>query len=381
MYENIETPAYVLQESLLRKNLELIKSVRDAAGVNIILAFKAFSMWSAFPLVRQYLDGATASSLNEARLCAEEMHSLAHTYAAAYIPSEFEEMMFWSSHLTFNSISEFERYLPRVKDFTRHPLSIGIRVNPEYSEVETALYNPCAEGSRLGAMVEAFDKFGDTLPPEIEGLHFHALCESTSYELEKVLVNFEERFGKFLPQLKWVNMGGGHLMTREGYDIAHLIHVLKNFKARYPHLKVILEPGSAIAWRVGDLVSSVLDIVESRGVKTLMLDVSFTAHMPDTLEMPYRPRIVGATDPEPNKPTYRLGGMSCLSGDFMTEYSFEKEVQVGDKIILEDMIHYTMVKTTMFNGVRHPDISVITEGGEYQIIRRFDYEDFKYRLS
>jgi carboxynorspermidine decarboxylase len=374
----------VLHESLLKKNLELLKHVRQTAGIEIILAFKGFSMWSTFDLVRQYLDGATASSLNEARLCFEEMKTPSHTYMAAYIPNEFDEIMQISSHITFNSVSQYAFYIDRVKNFKAHHISVGIRVNPEYSEVETALYNPCAVGSRLGEMVENFDIFNGEMPEGLEGLHFHALCESTSYELEKVLINFEERFGNWLPKLKWVNMGGGHLMTREDYDIEHLVKVLKNFKAKYPNLTVILEPGSAIAWRTGDLVATVLDIVNSRGIKTIMLDVSFTAHMPDTLEMPYRPRIVGAHDPSETTPPsmlFRIGGMSCLSGDYMEAYAFENEPKIGDLIVFEDMIHYTMVKTTTFNGVGHPDISILKPNGKYKIVRRFGYKDFKNRLS
>jgi carboxynorspermidine decarboxylase len=376
-FSTINAPAYILDESLLRKNLELIDTVQKAADVEVIVAFKGFAMWSAFPLVRQYLKGATASSLYEARLCYEEMKTGAHTYAAAYVPRDFEEIMKYSSHITFNSVNQYLTYKEKVTNYQKK-ISCGIRVNPEYSEVATDLYNPCTPGSRLGAAVE---NFANGLPEGVEGLHFHALCESSSYELEKVLVNFERLFGHFLPQIKWVNMGGGHLMTRKGYDINHLISVLKNFKSKYPHLKIILEPGSAIAWQTGVLTSTVLDIVDNKGVKTLMLDTSFTAHMPDCLEMPYRPKITGASDPIEGQPTYRIGGTSCLSGDYMEFYSFEKEVQIGNTLIFEDMIHYTMVKTTMFNGVNHPDIVIWKEDQTAQVVRRFDYEDYKKRLS
>ncbi|MEO1052532.1 MAG: carboxynorspermidine decarboxylase [Bacteroidota bacterium] len=375
-YNQIPSPAYVLDEALLRKNLELINRVQEEAGVSIILAFKGFAMWSAFPMVRQYLKGATASSLNEARLCFEEMGTKAHTYSPVYMPNEFDELLAHSSHITFNSLNQYHQYKDQVE---RHPqkISCGIRVNPEWSDVETDLYNPAAPGSRLGEMFETFD---EGLPEGVEGLHFHVLCESDSHSLEKVLHAFETRFGKFLPQLKWVNMGGGHLMTREGYDTAHLIQLLKDFKAKH-NVEVILEPGSAVAWETGVLVATVLDIFESRGVKTAMLDISFTAHMPDTLEMPYRPRIQGATDPKQGKLTYRLGGVSCLAGDFMHEYSFEQELQIGDKLIFEDMIHYTMVKTTMFNGVFHPRIAIWRENNTLDVVREFGYEDFKGRLS
>ncbi len=376
-FSQVTAAAYVLEEHKLRENLELIGRVQSEAGVSIILALKGFAMWSVFPMVKRYLSGATASSLHEARLIFEEMGCKAHTYAVAYIPEEFDEIMRYSSHITFNSVAQFRKYADRLHGQPGH-ISPGIRVNPEYSEVEVAMYNPCAPGSRLG---EVSDAFAQGLPEGVEGLHFHTLCESSSYDLEKVLVAFERRFGHLLPQLKWVNFGGGHLMTRKGYDTDHLIRLLRDFRKRHSHLEVILEPGSAIAWETGVLVAHVLDIVNSRGIKTAILDVSFTAHMPDTLEMPYRPRIRGATDLMPGKPSYRMGGVSCLSGDYMLEYSFDRELQPGDQLIFEDMIHYTMVKTTMFNGVRHPDICILRENGQLDMVRRFRYEDYRDRLS
>ncbi len=382
------SPAFILDEGLLRKNLELIASVQQAAGVEIILALKGFSMWSVFPFVKKYLSGATASSLDEARLIFEEMACKAHTYCVAYMPDEFEEIMQYSSHLVFNSVAQYERYRPliqkRADGMSTHTsgqaehISCGIRCNPEFSEVKTELYNPAAPGSRLGEVAPAFDK---GLPEGIEGLHFHTLCESTSYDLEKTLVAFEKNFGHLIPKVKWVNMGGGHLMTRKGYDTAHLVEILKEFKARWG-VDVLLEPGSAIAWETGVLVSTVLDIHESRGVRTAICDISFTCHMPDTLEMPYRPRIIGASsEPVPGKPAYRIGGVSCLAGDYHMEYSFERELQVGDSLIFADMIHYTMVKTTTFNGVRHPDICILRENGELEVVKRFGYEDYRNRLS
>jgi carboxynorspermidine decarboxylase len=376
-YSKIPSPAFVLDEKLLRKNLELIDWVQKEAGVEIILAFKGFAMWSAFPLVRQYLKGATASSLNEARLCFEEMKTRAHVYAPVYFENEFEELMSYSSHIVFNSFRQFQKFYPETKK-ADHPISCGIRVNPEYSDVETDLYNPSATGSRLGV---GSNEFPDELPEGIEGIHFHVLCESDSYSLEKVLANLETKFGKYLQQVKWVNMGGGHLMTREGYDHKHLIQLLQNFRKKYK-VKVILEPGSAFAWETGVLVSTVQDVVEHKGIKTAVLDVSFTAHMPDTLEMPYRPKIVGANDPDENsKHLYRLGGVSCLAGDFMEAYDFGSELKPGDPIIFKDMIHYTMVKTTMFNGVNHPVVAIWTEDDQLKIVREFYYEDFKGRLS
>jgi carboxynorspermidine decarboxylase len=335
-------------------------------------------MWSAFPMVRQYLKGATASSLNEARLCFEEMKTKAHTYAVAYIPREFGKILGYSSHVTFNSLSQYRRFRGRLEKHPTH-VSAGIRVNPGWSPVETALYNPAAPGSRLG---EPAANFKGKLPEGIEGLHFHVLCESTSYDLETTLGYFEAQFGAFLPHLKWVNFGGGHLMTREGYNVPHLIATLKAFRSRHPHLEVILEPGSAIAWDTGVLVATVLDVVKNGGIRTAILDVSFTAHMPDTLEMPYRPRVRDAyADPKPGQPQYRLGGVSCLSGDFMTEYGFDRPVKTGQKLVFEDMIHYTMVKTSTFNGVTHPSIAIWRENDQLEVVRKFGYKDYKNRLS
>jgi len=376
-YDKIPSPAYVLDEARLRRNLELILRVQQESGVQVILALKGFSMWRVFPMVKQYLAGATASSLHEARLIFEEMGTPAHTYSPAYLPAEFDEVMGYSSHITFNSLAQYERYKEQLAQHAA-PISAGLRVNPEFSVVETDLYNPSAPGSRLGEVVE---NLGDQLPAGIEGLHIHTLCESSAEDLENLIASVESRFGAFLPQLRWINFGGGHLMTRQGYDVAHLIEVLKAFRARHPQLEVILEPGSAIAWETGELVTTVLDIINSRGIKTAILDVSFTAHMPDTLEMPYRPKVLGATDPVAGKPTYRLGGSSCLAGDFMTEYSFDQELQVGDRLVLWDMIHYTMVKTTTFNGVKHPDICIWHEDDTLEVVKKYRYEDFRNRLS
>ena len=374
-YQNIPSPCFVLDEVAFRKNLELIKSVKDRAGVEIILAFKAFAMWSVFPIVREYISCSTASSLAEACLAFEEMGSPAHTYAPAYTDKEFPSIMNCSSHITFNSLTQFERFYPQTQF---NNISCGLRINPEFSEVETDLYNPCAPGSRLGIVA---DLLGDSLPEGVEGLHFHTLCESSSYDLEKTLKVVEEKFGKYFPQIRWLNMGGGHLMTRDDYDVEHLISLLKSFKAKYPHLQIILEPGSAFAWRTGVLVSSVVDVVENKGIKTAMLDVSFACHMPDCLEMPYKPSIVGATDAIPGRPVYRLGGNSCLSGDFLGDWSFEQELKIGDRIVFEDMIHYTMVKTTMFNGVTHPGIGIWTNQNEFRLLREFGYTDYKNRMS
>ncbi|MDU1904449.1 MAG: carboxynorspermidine decarboxylase [Dysgonomonas sp.] len=374
----VPSPCYVMEEELLRKNLSLIKSVKERAGVNIILAFKAFAMWKSFPIIREYIPHSTASSIYEAQLAYEEMGSLAHTFSPAYTDENFPAFLKYSSHITFNSLSQFDRFYPQVqKDGNK--VSCGIRVNPEFSVVETDLYNPSTPGSRLGIVA---DLLGDKLPEGVEGLHFHTLCESSSYDLEKVLEAVEEKFGKYLSQVKWLNMGGGHLMTRDDYDVEHLIRLLTKFKEKYPHLEITLEPGSAFVWQTGVLVSTVVDVVENHNVKTAILDVSFACHMPDCLEMPYKPRIRGAYhEPVFDKPTYRMGGNSCLSGDFIGEWSFDEPLAVGDKIVFEDMIHYTIVKTTMFNGIPHPDIALWTKDNELEIYRQFDYSDYKKRMS
>ncbi len=374
----IPSPCFVMEEELLRKNLSLIKSVKERAGVNIILAFKAFAMWKSFPIIREYIPYSTASSVFEAQLAFEEMGSLAHTFSPAYTADNFPVFMRYSGHITFNSLSQFNRFYPETLKY-RKKVSCGLRINPEYSVVETDLYNPATPGSRLGVSV---DQLGDDLPEGVEGLHFHTLCESSSYDLEKTLEVIEQKFGHLLPKVKWFNMGGGHLMTRKDYDVEHLIRLLQSFKAKYPNLEIIMEPGSAFAWETGVLVSSVVDIVENRGIKTAILDVSFACHMPDCLEMPYKPRIRGAYhEPVEGRPTYRMGGSSCLSGDFIGEWSFDEPLLVGDKIIFEDMIHYTTVKTTMFNGISHPAIALWNRYNQLEIYREFDYEDYKNRMS
>lgn len=374
-YQQIPSPCFVLDEVRLRRNLTLIREVQERSGAQIILAFKAFAMWSAFPIVREYINCSTASSLAEARLAFEEMGSPAHTYAPAYSEKEFDQIVQYSSHITFNSLAQFEKFYPQTQFFN---ISCGLRINPEFSDVGTDLYNPCSPGSRLGVVAE---NLGETLPEGVEGLHFHTLCESNSFDLERTLVVIEQKFGKYFDQLKWLNMGGGHLMTREGYNTEHLIQLLQSFKAKYPHLHLILEPGSAFAWRTGELVASVLDIVENKGVKTAMLDVSFSCHMPDCIEMPYKPAIVGATDPVEGKPVYRMGGNSCLAGDFTGSWSFDQPLKAGDRVVFEDMIHYTLVKTTMFNGVTHPSIGIWTQNNEFRLVREFGYEDYKNRMS
>ena len=376
-FNMIPSPCYVMEEELLRRNLSLIKSVKERAGVNVILAFKAFAMWKAFPIVREYIPYSTASSKFEARLAFEEMGSRAHTYSPAYTEADFPEILRYSSHVTFNSLTQFERFYPMVQaDGNR--VSCGLRINPEYSDVKTDLYNPCASGSRMGVVSDLLD---GQLPDGVEGLHFHTLCESSSYDLEKTLGEVEKRFGRFLPHIKWLNMGGGHLMTRKDYDTAHLINLLRDFKQRHPGLEIILEPGSAFAWQTGTLVSTIVDIVENHGIKTAILDVSFACHMPDCLEMPYKPAIVGAHEPAEGEKRWRMGGTSCLAGDYCGDWAFDRELKVGERVVFEDMIHYTMVKTTMFNGVHHPAIVIARRDGRTDVIREFGYEDFRNRMS
>ena len=383
------TPIYIIEERKLRRNLQLIADVARRADVEIILAFKAFALWKTFPIFREYIKSTTASSLSEARLALEQFGAKAHTFSPAYTDDEMDQIIDCSSHLTFNSLSQYERYHERVGGRA----SIGLRVNPEYSEVETLLYNPCAPGTRFGV---SCDKLPDTLPADIEGFHCHCHCESGADVLERTLVHIEEKFARWFPQLKWLNLGGGHLMTRKDYDVELLIRILKGLHERYPWLKIILEPGSAFAWQTGPLVSHVVDIVEDKGIRTAILDVSFTCHMPDCLEMPYYPEVRGAshvslplegatnaTQPcdSPLPWLYRLGGNSCLSGDYMGSWVFHHELQVGEEVIFEDMIHYTTVKTTMFNGITHPSIAMLHEDGTLQMLRIFDYADYRDRMD
>lgn len=379
--EKIPSPCYVMEEALLRRNLELIRSVAQRAEVEIILAFKAFALWKSFPIFREYIEHTTASSLCEARLAKEEFGSKAHTYSPAYTEEEFEEILACSSHITFNSLSQYERFAPKVKGMA----SVGLRVNPEYSEIETELYNPCAAGSRFGVLARDLT---NTLPKDVEGFHVHCHCESGSDVFARTLVHIEEKFSGWFPQLKWINFGGGHLMTRKDYDVELLIKTLQDFHRRYPHLKVILEPGSAFAWQTGPLVANVVDIVENSGVKTAIINASFTCHMPDCLEMPYKPAIRGAETLEEDDletaratpHTYRIGGNSCLSGDFMGQWQFDHELQIGERLIFEDMIHYTTVKTNMFNGIGHPSIGMLHEDGTFELFRRYTYEDYRDRM-
>lgn len=373
--DKIQTPFYVVYEERLRRNIEVIKEVARRADVEIIMAFKANALWRTFPIFREYGVDATASSLNELRLAREELHACVHSYCPAYTDGTIDEFLDGSTHITFNSLSQAERFLPKVKERDGR-VSAGLRVNPRCSVIETDIYNPALPGSRFGVSAEDMP---DVLPEGIDGFHFHALCESGADDLARVLEAFEAQFGHFLPRLKWVNMGGGHLMTREGYDRVGLVALLRDFKRRHPNLHVILEPGSAWTWRTGDLITSVVDVVENQGIKTAILDVSFACHMPDTLEMPYQPAI---TESVPDAPyLYRLGGNSCLSGDYAGFWQFAEPLQPGQRLTLEDMNHYTTVKTTMFNGISHPSIVFVTADGACRTLRTFTYEDYKSRMS
>ena len=392
-FAQISTPMYVLEEKRLRRNLALIKSVADRAGVEIILAFKAFALWKTFPIFREYINSTTASSLSEALMAYHKFGRPAHTYSPAYTDDEIGEIARCSSHLTFNSLSQYDRLHNRVKE-ENAAVSMGLRVNPEYSEVGTDLYNPCAPGTRFGVTA---DQLPEQLPEDIDGFHCHCHCESGSDVFERTLAHIEEKFAKWFPQLKWINFGGGHLMTRADYDVERLISLLQGFRRRYPWLKGVLEPGSAFAWQTGPLVSQVVDIVENRGIRTAILNVSFTCHMPDCLEMPYMPAVRGAETVEdasgavssdaensslPPYYIYRLGGNSCLSGDFMGSWRFDHELQIGENVIFEDMIHYTTVKTNTFNGISHPAIAMVHEGtDQLEVLRRFTPDDYLSRMD
>ena len=395
----MKTPYYLLEEDKLRRNLALIRDVADRSGAEIILAFKAFALWKTFPIFREYISATTASSPDEARLALEEFGAPAHTYSPAYTEHDFPEILRCSSPITFNSLSQFHRFAPLIP----HPSSLrsaqrnaphmenpqpslGLRVNPEYSEIETELYNPCAPGSRFGVLAADLPAPSD-FPSAIEGFHIHCHCESSAEAFARTLEHIVEKFSPWFPRLKWINFGGGHLMTRKGYNIELLVQTLRDFRARWPHLRMILEPGSAFAWQTGPLVSSVVDIVENHGIRTAILDVSFTCHMPDCLEMPYYPDVCGAEHvslpssliSHPN--IYRLGGNSCLAGDFMGYWQFQRPLAIGDEIIFEDMIHYTTVKTTTFNGVHHPSIAIKRLDGTIELLREFRYEDYRDRMD
>ncbi|PRM93710.1 carboxynorspermidine decarboxylase [Aliarcobacter cryaerophilus] len=372
-FDKLPSPAYVCEEELLENNLKLLKRVQDETGVKILLALKGFAMHSTFDLCKKYLKGCCASGLHEALLAKEEFGKEVHTYSPAFKDEEIDEIISISNHLVFNSFNQLKRY----KDKAFKKVSLGVRLNPEYSSVEVDLYNPCAPNSRLGITKANFD---ESQLQYLEGFHFHALCEQNVDALEGALANFEKNFSLYFSQLKWVNFGGGHHITRADYDVEGLINLLKDFKARYPHLEVYMEPGEAVGWQTGYLVATVLDIVNN-GMDLAILDTSAEAHMPDTLAMPYRAMIRNSAVAFEKKYTYRLGGNTCLAGDIIGDYSFDEPLKVGDRIILEDMIHYTMVKTTTFNGIKLPSIIIKNKDNSYKVIKNFCYNDYKSRLS
>lgn len=375
--QDIPTPFYIVYESKLRNNLELIDNVRRRAGVEIIMAFKANALWRTFDIIREYGFKFTASSLNELQLGNKHLLAKAHSYCPAYTDATIGRFLEGSSHITFNSLDQYHRFGEMARQAGVSP---GIRVNPQCSVIDTDIYNPALPGSRFGVTA---DMIGDSLPKGIEGLHFHALCESSAEDLARVLEAFEAQFGRYLHSIKWVNMGGGHLMTRKGYDVDRLVDILSAFRSRYPHLSVILEPGSAFTWRTGDLITSVVDIVENQGINTAIIDASFACHMPDCLEMPYKPAITESIGMEPDNslPTYRMGGNSCLSGDYVGDWSFTKPLQRGDRLRFEDMNHYTTVKTNMFNGIQHPAIVRCNADGSCQYLRQYTFSDYESRMS
>jgi carboxynorspermidine decarboxylase len=374
----VQTPAYVVDLALLKKNLELLAHVQLEASCNVLLALKGFAMFSTFPLVSQYLRGCCASGLHEALLAHHEFGKEVHVYCPAFKDEEMRQIMPIACHVSFNSLAQWQKFRPAISAAGKEAPSPGLRVNPEHSTVEVALYDPCSPGCRLGARadeVEQADLEG------LEGLHFHALCEQGSDVLEAVIHAVEKKFPRFLSLVKWVNMGGGHHITKPGYDVDRLIRVVQRFRERH-NVEVYLEPGEAIGLNTGYLVASVLDIVGDPGAQTAILDTSATCHMPDVLEMPYRPQIIGAGKPGELAHRYKLGGTSCLAGDVIGEYSFEQPLAPGQKLVFTDMAHYTMVKTTTFNGVPHPDIATYDPAtDELRVVRRFGYEDFRNRLS
>lgn len=375
--KRVQTPCFVVDESLIRRNLEALSAVRARTGCSILLALKGFAMFSLFPVINKVLQGTCSSSPHEARLGREEFGGEVHAYAAAFSDADIKELVTLTDHMVFNSFGQWKRFRPLVQAAGRH-ISCGIRVNPERSVGHTEIYDPCAKGSRLGVRIGDFE-------PEslegIEGLHFHALCEQNSNDLEMVLDSFEEKFGKYLNGMKWVNFGGGHHITRPDYDVDKLCSLIKRVQDKYG-VHVYLEPGEAVALDTGVLVGTVLDVINGSDMEIAILDTSAACHMPDVLEMPYRPRIPGSGEAGEKKYTYRLGGLSCLAGDIIGVYSFDEPLTIGTRLMFLDMGHYSMVKTNTFNGIKLPSIAIYRpEKNEVEVVRDFGYEDFKSRLS
>jgi len=383
--ERIETPAYVIDLGLLRRNLDLLARVQRESGCKVLLALKGYAVWSTFSFVRERLAGAAASSVAEAQLARETIGKEVHAYAPAYSDADITALASLVDHVVFNSVGQLNRYAPRLKQSgdgaSGRGIEVGLRINPEHRETEFALYDPCAPGSRLGVPRAALPESLELL----DGLHFHNLCEKNSDALERTLTHVEAQFAPFIERVNWVNFGGGHLVSRADYDIERLVRVITEFSSRWDRSsrrkQVYLEPGEAVGWETGWLVASVLDIVDY-GQKIAILDTSATAHMPDVLEMPYRPRIIGAKDAGVKAHTYRLGGLTCLAGDVIGDYSFDEPLEIGSKVAFCDMAHYTIVKNTTFNGVRLPNIVTYEpEGDQLTVQRRFGYDDYRCRQS
>ena len=373
--QKLPSPCWLLNEKKLNENLILINTIREESGAKILLALKGYALWKSFPLLQSYLNGCCASGLHEAKLAHETFQKEVHTYSPAFKEEEIKEIAQISHHIVFNSITQFTKYSKKVKGINSE-LSLGLRINPEYSESPKEIYNPCGLYSRLGTTLTNFDS---SILSELDGLHFHALCEQSADALENVLIHFEEKFGKYIPQMKWINFGGGHHITHKGYNVTKLISIIKTFKSKYD-VEVYLEPGEAIGWETGNLVTTVLDIVHN-GIDIAILDSSAEAHMPDTIIMPYRAEVKHAGKAGEKKYTYRLAGNTCLAGDIMGDYSFDTPLHRGDQVIFCDQIHYSMVKATTFNGIQLPSIAIQKIDGSIEVIREFGYQDFKKRLS
>ena len=381
--QNLKTPYYIVYEDRLRANMQKLKEVSEKADVKIIMAFKANALWKTFPIISEYFSASTASSLNEMKLSLDYLGDDVHAYCPVYTEETFPKFLEGCRHITFNSLNQVHLYKDRIQEWnSSHPdrkVTAGLRVNPHCSVIDTDIYNPCVPGSRFGENAESI---GETLPEGLEGIHFHALCESSSYDLEKVLDALKRDYGHLLKQAKWLNMGGGHLITRKDYDVDHLIELMNILHKEYPNLEIIMEPGSAFTWQTGDLVTQVLDVVEDAGIKTAIIDASFACHMPDCLEMPYRPNILEALPDDSQEGTsYRLGGNSCLTGDYCGDWKFAQPLKAGDHLTLLDMNHYTTVKTNMFNGIQHPSIWLQPIQGEPQLLREYTYDDYRDRMD
>ncbi|MHC5073457.1 MAG: carboxynorspermidine decarboxylase [Planctomycetota bacterium] len=374
--QHVTTPCYLIDRGLVRKNCEILADVKQKTGAKILLALKAFASPCLFDLISQYLDGTCASGFYEAKLGAEEFGKQIHVFSPAYTVDEIDQLIPISDHIIFNSMNQYEKFAPQIISSKKN-IELGLRINPAHSEVDTPIYDPCAAGSRLGITA---DQLPDKLPPQISGLHFHTLCENNADALKRTLAAVEKQFSKYFDSIKWLNLGGGHHVTREDYDIDLLIELINYFAAKY-NLEIFLEPGEAVVLNAGFLIASILDIIRNE-LDIAILDTSATAHMPDLLEMPYRPQIETADKPGKLPFTYRLTGKTCLAGDVIGDYSFEKSLQIGDKLIFGDMAHYTIVKNTTFNGIPLPSIVTYEpETDNIKVERQFNYEDFKPRLS